>query len=112
MFAKGGLCVRSIKLNTISAKLMLAAGLTIGLLLLIAAAVLSQRVHTTTSGLSSDYARAVGENAVGDVAADLDTIQATASAMASAIGALHEGGVRDRAVVTQIARDNASAVAN
>jgi methyl-accepting chemotaxis protein len=101
--------VRSIKLNTISAKLMLAAGLTIGLLLLIAAAVLSQRVHATTSDLSSDYARAVGEDAVGGVAADLNTIQATASAMASAIGALHEGGVRDRAVVTQIARDNAAA---
>ena len=97
------------KLNTITAKLMLAAGLTIGLLLLVAATVLSQRVHETTSGLSSDYARAVGEGAVGRVGADLDTIQSTASAMARAIGALHEGGVRDRAVVTEIARTNAEA---
>jgi methyl-accepting chemotaxis protein len=97
------------KLNTITAKLMLAAGLTIGLLLLVAATVLSQRVHETTSGLSSDYARAVGEGAVGRVGADLDTIQSTASTMARAIGALHEGGVRDRAVVTEIARTNAEA---
>ncbi|MFP5448410.1 MAG: methyl-accepting chemotaxis protein [Alphaproteobacteria bacterium] len=97
------------KLNTITAKLMLAAGLTIGLLLLVAATVLSQRVHETTSGLSSDYARAVGEGAVGRVGADLDTIQSTASAMARAIGALHEGGVRDRAMVTEIARTNAEA---
>ena len=97
------------KLNTISAKLMLAAGLTIGLLLLIAAVILSQRVHSTTSGLSSDYAEAVGKGAAEAVAADLDTLQSTASAMASAIGVLHERGVRDRAVVTQIARENASA---
>ncbi|MDP2227117.1 MAG: cache domain-containing protein, partial [Moraxellaceae bacterium] len=96
-------------LKTITAKLMLAAGVTIGLLLLVAAAVLSQQVHATTSRLSSDYARAVGEEAVGGVAADLDTIQSTATAMAKAIGALHERGMLDRALVTQIARENAGA---
>ncbi|WP_333585620.1 methyl-accepting chemotaxis protein [Phenylobacterium sp.] len=98
-----------IKLNTVSAKLMAAAGLTIGLLLLLAAALLSQRVHGVTTRLSSDYARAVGEAAGKEIAGDLGAVQTAATALAASIGAAHEVGLTDRVAVTRIIRDYARA---
>ncbi|MEW6017992.1 MAG: chemotaxis protein, partial [Pseudomonadota bacterium] len=96
------------KLKTVSAKLMLAAGLTIGVLLLIAAAVLSQRVHGVTTRLSADYAQAVGEAAGEKVAGDLGAVQTAATALADSIGAVHETGLRDRVAVTRLVRDYAT----
>ena len=96
------------KLKTVSAKLMLAAGLTIGVLLLIAAAVLSQRVHGVTTRLSADYAQAMGEAAGEKVAGDLGAVQTAATALADSIGAVHETGLRDRVAVTRLVRDYAT----
>ncbi|HMP62826.1 MAG TPA: hypothetical protein PKA17_07050 [Phenylobacterium sp.] len=86
-----------IKLNTVSAKLMAAAGLTIGLLLLLAAALLSQRVHGVTTRLSSDYARAVGESAGKEIAGDPGAGPTAPTAPAPRIGAAPARGRSPRA---------------
>jgi methyl-accepting chemotaxis protein len=98
--------VRFITQATIATKLLAAAGTTIGVLLIIAALALSRQTHQTATGLSENYARALGEQVAADVAGDLGSMQATATAMAGAIAAAHESGVQDRATIMQIARSN------
>jgi len=94
---------------SVATKLLAAAGTTIGVLLIVASLVLSQQTHKTAAALSEDYAGALGAEVAGRVGGDLGAMQATATAMAKSIAAAHEGGVRDRATIMQIARANLDA---
>ncbi|WP_374469414.1 methyl-accepting chemotaxis protein [Phenylobacterium sp.] len=87
------------RVNSVSSKLMLAAGATIGLLLLLACSLVAFQSSRTVRGLSDNYSASLGQAEAMRLAGELRGVQDTATAMASAVGAAHEHGVRDRATV-------------
>ena len=87
------------RLNSVSSKLMLAAGATIGVLLLLACTFVALQSSRTVRGLSGDYSTALGKSEAMRFSGEMRGVQDTATAMANAIGAAHEHGVRDRATV-------------
>jgi methyl-accepting chemotaxis protein len=92
---------------TIAWKLILVAGLAIGLLLIAAAAAVSSHTSAIVSGLTNQYAGAVANEAIEQVQADIGRVQSTARAMAVSIGAAHEAGLRDRSTVVSMLKPNA-----
>jgi methyl-accepting chemotaxis protein len=96
---------------TIAWKLILVAGLAIGLLLIAAAVAVSSHTSTIVSGLTNRYAGAVADDAIKSVQADIGKVQATTRSMAVSIGAAHEAGMTDRATVVQMLKPNAESSA-
>ncbi|MET3664836.1 methyl-accepting chemotaxis protein [Caulobacter sp. 1776] len=92
---------------TIAWKLILVAGLAIGLLLIGAAVAVSSHTSAIVSGLTNRYAGAVADDAIQSVQADLGKVQSTARSMAVSIGAAHEAGMTDRATVVGMLKPNA-----
>jgi methyl-accepting chemotaxis protein len=92
---------------TIAWKLILVAGLAIGLLLIAAAAAVSSHTSAIVSGLTNQYAGAVADEAIEEVQADIGRVQSTARSMAVSIGAAHEAGLRDRPTVVGMLKPNA-----
>jgi methyl-accepting chemotaxis protein len=92
---------------TIAWKLILVAGLAIGLLLIGAAVAVSSHTSAIVSGLTNRYAGAVADDAIQSVQADIGKVQSTARAMAVSIGAAHEAGMTDRATVVGMLKPNA-----
>jgi methyl-accepting chemotaxis protein len=92
---------------TIAWKLILVAGLAIGLLLIAAAAAVSSHTSAIVSGLTNQYAGAVANEAIEQVQADIGRVQSTARSMAVSIGAAHEAGLRDRPTVVGMLKPNA-----
>jgi methyl-accepting chemotaxis protein len=87
------------RLKSISSKVMLAAGATIAVLLLLACSLVVLQTSGTVRELSGAYSASLGEAEAMKLAGELRGVQDTATTMASAIGAAHEHGVRDRATV-------------
>ena len=92
---------------TIAWKLILVAGLAIGLLLVAAAAAVSSHTSTIVSGLTNRYAGAVADDAIQSIQADMGKVQSTVRSMAVSIGAAHESGMTDRATVVGMLKPNA-----
>ena len=94
---------------TIAWKLVLVAGLAIGLLLIAAAAAVSSHTSGIVAGLSHRYAEAVIDDAVQQVQAEVASTQAAAQAMQASIAAAHEAGLVDRDKFVAMVRPNAVA---
>ena len=92
---------------TIAWKLILVAGLAIGLLLIAAAAAVSSHTSAIVSGLTNRYAGAVADDAIQTAQADIGRVESTARSMAVSIGAAHQAGMTDRATVVQMLKPNA-----
>ncbi len=92
---------------TIAWKLILVAGLAIGLMLIAAAVAVSSHTSAIVSGLTNRYAGAVADDAIQSVQADLGKVQSTVRSMAVSIGAAHESGMVDRATVIGMLKPNA-----
>ena len=65
---------------TIAWKLILVAGLAIGLLLIAAAATVSSHTSAIVSGLTNRYAGAVADDAIQTAQADIGRVESTAPA--------------------------------
>jgi len=94
---------------SIAMKLMLAAGCAIGVLLLVAAALVATNASGMVRDLSNQNASALAGRAAAQVATDLGQVEGLAQSMAASIGAAHEAGVRDRKVVVQMLKPAATA---
>ena len=94
---------------SIAWKLMLAAGCAIGALLLLAAALVAANASGMVRDLSNANAQALAGKAAAQVASDLGQVQGIGSGMAATLGAAHEAGIRDRAVLAQMLKPSASA---
>ncbi|WP_421737308.1 methyl-accepting chemotaxis protein [Caulobacter sp.] len=94
---------------TIAWKLILVAGLAIGLLLIGAALAVSSHTSTIVSGLTNQYAGAVADEAIEQVRVDITSAAAAAGAMRGSIAAAHEAGLVDRDKFMAIVKPNALA---
>ena len=94
---------------TIAWKLILVAGLAIGLLLLAAAAAVSSHTSSIVSQLTNQYAGAVADEAIEQVTADINAAAAAAKAMQGSISAAHEAGLTDRDKFMALVKPNALA---
>ena len=94
---------------SVAGKLLLAGGAVTGLLLVLAAAGVSQNTRSVARDLSNDYAQALGDSAVSNVSGQIAEASATARAMAEMIGKAHETGMRDRATVVAMVKPAATA---
>ncbi len=91
---------------TIAWKLILVAGLAIGVLLVAAAVAVSSHTGTIVSKLSNQYADAVSEEAIDKVRADIDAAAAATRAMSGSIASAHEAGLVDRDKYMAIVKPN------
>ncbi|OYX70591.1 MAG: chemotaxis protein [Caulobacter sp. 32-67-35] len=94
---------------TIAWKLILVAGLAIGLLLIAAAVAVSSHTSAIVSGLTNQYAGAVADEAIEQVRADISAAAAAAGAMRSSIASAHEAGLIERDKFLAIVKPNALA---
>jgi methyl-accepting chemotaxis protein len=94
---------------TIAWKLILVAGLAIGLLLVAAAFAVSSHTSAIVSQLTNRYAGAVADEAIEQVAADINAAAAAARAMQGSIAAAHEAGLTDRDKFMALVKPNALA---
>ena len=93
---------------SVAGKMLTAAGVVVGFLLLIAAFAVSQHTRSVAKGLSGDYASALGQQAAHSIEARLGEISGGVKTLAADLGAAHEAGMRDRAVADAMARPAAS----
>ncbi len=93
---------------SVAGKMLTAAGVVVGFLLLIAAFAVSQYTKSVATELSGDYASALGQQAASSVEARLGEISGGVKTLAADLGAAHEAGLRDRAVADAMARPAAS----
>ncbi len=93
--------------GSVSAKLLVTAGASIGTLLVGAALVLGQQSQSTVTTLSNRYQQAAGEAAAGEIGVRLGRVEAAARSMASAISTTHKLGGRDRGAVVELLKPNA-----
>ena len=93
----------------VAGKLIAAAGLTIGALLLVAALLLSRQTGGAAAKLSDKYGDALGQSLAESVAGDLNQVQNSVDTMATAIATMHEHGLRDRALVLDVTKRNLDA---
>jgi methyl-accepting chemotaxis protein len=93
---------------SVAGKMLTAAGVVVGFLLLVAAFAVSQHTRSVAKGLSGDYASALGQQAASSVEARLGEISGGAKTLAADLGAAHEAGLRDRAVADAMAKPAAS----
>jgi len=101
--------MRAFQRLSVAGKMLTAAGAVVAVLLLLSAVAVSQHTRSVARDLSGDYAGALGEQAAADVEGDLGEVSSTVQAMAAAIGAAHESGVRDRATVMAMLKPAATA---
>ena len=94
---------------TIAWKLVVVAGLAIGLLLMGAAVAVSSHTSAIVAGLTHRYADAVADDAIEEVKSQIGQVEATARSMAGSIEASHAQGLRDRMTVTQMLKPQAEA---
>ncbi|MBU4436421.1 MAG: HAMP domain-containing protein [Alphaproteobacteria bacterium] len=94
---------------TIAWKLILVAGLAIGLLLIAAAVAVSSHTGAIVSGLTNQYAGAVADEAIDQVRADINSAAAAAGAMRGSLASTHEAGLVDRDKFMAIVKQNALA---
>ena len=94
---------------TIAWKLILVAGLAIGLLLIGAAAAVSSHTSAIVSGLTNQYAGAVADDAIEQVRSEIHAAAAAAGAMRGSIAAAHEAGLSERDKFVAIVKPNALA---
>jgi methyl-accepting chemotaxis protein len=94
---------------TIAWKLILVAGLSIGLLLIAAAFAVSSHTSVIVSGLTNQYAGAVADEAIEAVRADINSAAAAATAMRGSVASAHEAGLVDRDKFMAIVKQNALA---
>ncbi len=97
---------------TIAWKLILVAGLAIGLLLVAAAVAVSTHTGAIVSKLSSQYASAVGDEAIDKVRADIEAAAAATRAMRGSIAGAHEAGLTGRDKYMAIVKSNAQATSS
>jgi len=95
--------------RSLSEKLMIVLGGVIGSLLVVASLWIGLQTRTVANDLSDSYGSALGEAAAETISGELTSVQASARAMAEAIGAAHAGGLRDRAVVMSMVKPNLDA---
>ncbi len=94
---------------TIAWKLVLVAGLAIGLLLVAAAVAVSSHTSAIVSQLTNQYAGAVADEAIEQVTADINAAAAAAKAMQGSISAAHEAGLTERDKFMALVKPNAMA---
>ena len=93
---------------SVAGKMLTAAGVVVGFLLLIAALAVSQHTRSVARQLSDDYASALGQQAASSVETRLGEISGGVRTLAADLGAAHEAGLRDRAVAAAMARPAAT----
>ena len=93
---------------SVAGKMLTAAGVVVGFLLLIAAFAVSQYTRSVATDLSGDYASALGQQAASGVETRLGEIAGGVRTLAASLGAAHEAGLRDRSVAVGIARPTAA----
>ena len=81
---------------TIAWKLILVAGLAIGLLLIAAAVAVTSHTSSIVSNLTNQYAGAVADEAIEQVRNDINSAAAAAGAMRGSIASAHEAGLVER----------------
>ena len=101
--------MRAFQKLSVAGKMLTAAGLVVGLLLLVSAVAVSQHTRSVARNLSSDYAGALGERAASDVQGDLGEVAAATRSLAASIGAAHQAGVRDRQTIMAMLKPGATA---
>jgi len=97
---------------TIAWKLILVAGLAIGLLLIAAAAAVSSHTSHIVSGLTNQYAGAVADDAIEKVRSDISQAASATRAMTGAIASGHEAGLVGRDKYMAIVKPNALATSS
>ncbi len=93
---------------SVAGKMLTAAGVLVGFLLLIAAFAVSQHTRSVARALSADYASALGESAASSVETRLGEIAGGVRTLAANLGAAHETGLRDRATAVAMAKPAAA----
>jgi methyl-accepting chemotaxis protein len=93
---------------SVAGKMLTAAGVVVGFLLLIAAFAVSQYTRSVATDLSGDYASALGQQAASRVETRLGEIAGGVRTLAASLGAAHEAGLRDRSVAVEMARPTAA----
>ena len=101
--------MRGLKNLSVAGKMLLAGGAVTGVLLLCAAAAVSQNTRSVARGLSHDYAQALSESAVSSVSGRIGAADTAARAIAEMIGTAHESGVRDRRTIMNMLKPAATA---
>jgi len=94
---------------TIAWKLILVAGLAIGLLLIAAAVAVSSHTGSIVSGLTNQYAGAVADDAIEKVRSDINQAASATRAMRGALASAHEAGLVGRDKYMAIVKPNALA---
>ncbi|WP_419251765.1 methyl-accepting chemotaxis protein [Caulobacter sp. ErkDOM-YI] len=94
---------------TIAWKLILVAGLAIGLLLIAAAWAVSSHTSSIVSGLTNQYAGAVADEAIEQVRSDISSAAAATNAMRGSIASAHEAGLTERDKFMALVKPNALA---
>ncbi|WP_425993856.1 methyl-accepting chemotaxis protein [Caulobacter sp. DWR1-3-2b1] len=97
---------------TIAWKLILVAGLAIGLLLIAAAMAVSSHTSSIVSGLTNQYAGAVADEAIEQVRSDINAAAAAAGAMRGSIASAHEAGLIERDKFVALVKPNALATSS
>jgi methyl-accepting chemotaxis protein len=93
---------------SVAGKMLTAAGVVVGFLLLIAAFAVSQYTRSVATDLSGDYASALGQQAASRVETRLGEIAGGVRTLAASLGAAHEAGLRDRSVAVEMAKPTAA----
>ena len=93
---------------SVAGKMLAAAGIVVGFLLLIAAFSVSQYTRSVARDLSADYASALGQQAASRVETRLGEISGGVKTLAADLGAAHEAGLRDRATARAMAKPAAT----
>ncbi len=104
--------MRAFNRLSIAGKLGVAAGLAIGLLLFIAAGVISWQTRSVVAKSNRTLADAVATNAVGEVRSEIAAADAATRALAGAIGEASGAGVSGRSTVLSMVRPGASAASS
>ena len=100
--------MRAFQRLSVAGKMLTAAGVLVGLLLLLAAFAVSQHTRSVARGLSGDYASALGDEAAHRIEARLGEISGGVRTLAADLGAAHEAGLRDRAIANAMSKPAAS----
>lgn len=93
---------------SVAGKMLAAAGIVVGFLLLIAALSVSQYTRSVARDLSADYASALGQQAASRIETRLGEISGGVKTLAADLGAAHEAGLRDRATARAMAKPAAT----
>lgn len=88
-------------------KLMLAAGAVISFLLLTASILVVVNAGGAVRRVSNSNAEALADQAASQVTSEIGRVESAGRAMALAIGAAHEAGLRDRSIFLSLIRPQA-----